>query len=42
MDQTRRVTLAAEWLVDNAYLIEEQILMARRHLPRGYSRELPR
>jgi cyclic beta-1,2-glucan synthetase len=24
------------------YLIEEQIQMARRHLPRGYSRELPR
>src|SRR6185369_4922082 len=42
VDQTRRVTPAAEWLVDNAYLVEEQILMARRHLPRGYSRELPR
>jgi cyclic beta-1,2-glucan synthetase len=32
---------AAEWLLDNFYLIEEQIQMARRHLPRGYSRELP-
>src|SRR5487761_1913452 len=41
-DQTRRVTHAAEWLLDNFYLIEEQIQMARRHLPRGYSRELPR
>src|SRR5450759_2811292 len=30
------------WLLDNFYLIEEQIQMARRHLPRGYSRELPR
>ena len=38
----RRVTPAAEWLLDNFYLIEEQIQMARRHLPRGYSRELPR
>jgi len=41
-DQTRRVTHAAEWLLDNFYLIEEQIQMARRHLPLGYSRELPR
>jgi cellobiose phosphorylase len=40
-DQTRRITPAAEWLLDNFYLIEEQILMARRHLPRSYSRELP-
>ena len=42
VDQTRRVTPAAEWLLDNFYLIEEQIQMARRHLPRDYSRELPR
>ena len=42
VDQTRRATHAAEWLLDNFYLIEEQIQMARRHLPRGYSRELPR
>lgn len=41
-DKTRQVTHAAEWLLDNFYLIEEQIHMARRHLPRGYSRELPR
>ncbi len=41
-DQTRRVTPAAEWLLDNFYLIEEQIQLARRHLPRGYSRGLPR
>jgi cellobiose phosphorylase len=39
---SRRVTPAAEWLLDNFYLIEEQIQLARRHLPRGYSRELPR
>ena len=38
----RRITPAAAWLLDNFYLIEEQIQMARRHLPRGYSRELPR
>ncbi len=38
----RRLTPASEWLLDNFYLIEEQIQMARRHLPRGYSRALPR
>jgi cyclic beta-1,2-glucan synthetase len=38
----RRVSPAAEWLLDNFYLIEEQIRTARRHLPPAYSRELPR
>ncbi|MEI6673948.1 MAG: glycosyltransferase family 2 protein, partial [Verrucomicrobiota bacterium] len=38
----RRITPAAEWLLDNFYLIEQHIKMARLHLPRGYSRELPR
>ncbi len=38
---TRRITPAGEWLLDNFYLIEEQIRTARRHLPKGYSRELP-
>jgi cyclic beta-1,2-glucan synthetase len=38
----RRITPAAEWFLDNYHLIEEQIRAARRHLPRGYSRELPR
>ncbi|HKN18173.1 MAG TPA: hypothetical protein VJW95_00140, partial [Dissulfurispiraceae bacterium] len=38
----RRITPAGEWMLDNFYLIEEQIRMARRHLPKGYSRELPR
>ena len=42
IDKTRRITPAAEWLLDNFYLIEEQIQMARQHLPRGYNRELPR
>ena len=36
-----RITPAAEWMLDNFYLIEEQIRTARRHLPKGYSRELP-
>jgi cyclic beta-1,2-glucan synthetase len=38
----RRNSPAAEWLLDNFYLVEEQIRMARRHLPPSYSRELPR
>jgi cyclic beta-1,2-glucan synthetase len=38
----RRLAPASEWLLDNFYLIEEQVALSRRHLPRGYSRELPR
>ncbi|MSQ55320.1 MAG: cyclic beta 1-2 glucan synthetase [Betaproteobacteria bacterium] len=38
----RRITPAGEWLLDNYYLIEDQIRTARRDLPRNYSRELPR
>src|SRR5262245_45311545 len=40
-EKTRRITPAAEWLLDNFHLIEEQIRTARRHLPRGFSRRLP-
>ena len=42
VDKTRRVTPAGEWLLDNFYLIEEQVQLARRHLPPEYSRDLPR
>ncbi|HLD35958.1 MAG TPA: hypothetical protein VJC37_04490, partial [Planctomycetota bacterium] len=34
-----RITPAAQWLIDNFYLIEEQVRTVRRHLPKGYSRE---
>ena len=37
----RRVALAAEWLLDNFWMIEQQIVLARRHLPPGYNRQLP-
>ncbi|MCP5228561.1 MAG: cyclic beta 1-2 glucan synthetase [Candidatus Accumulibacter sp.] len=40
--ESRRMMPAGEWLLDNFYLIEEQIRTAKRHLPKGYSRELPR
>jgi len=36
------VSPAGEWLLDNFHLVEEQIRTAKRHLPKGYSRELPR
>lgn len=39
--QNNRITPAAEWLLDNFYLIEEQIYTAKKHLPKGYSRGLP-
>ena len=42
VNANRRIAPAGEWLLDNFYLIEEQIRTAKRHLPQGYSRELPR
>jgi len=39
---SRQSIPAAEWLLDNFYLIEEQINTAKRHFPKGYSRALPR
>jgi len=38
---SKSVTPAAEWLLDNFYLIEEQIVTARKHLPKKYSENLP-
>ncbi|MBW8327748.1 MAG: cyclic beta 1-2 glucan synthetase, partial [Thiobacillus sp.] len=38
----QRIVPAEAWLLDNFYLIEQQITLARRHLPRVYSRLLPR
>ncbi|RYZ55687.1 MAG: hypothetical protein EOP49_02325 [Sphingobacteriales bacterium] len=37
----KSITPGAEWLLDNFYLIEEQIALARKHLPKGYSEGLP-
>ena len=41
-EKGRRIAPAAEWLVDNFYLIEEQVRLAKRHLPKDYATELPR
>src|SRR5688500_4750502 len=38
----RTVTPAAEWLVDNFHLVEEQLREIREDLPPGFYRELPR
>ena len=38
----QRISPASEWLLDNFHLIREQIGTAKRHFPKGYSRELPR
>ena len=37
-----RISPAGEWLLDNFHLIEDHVATAKKHLPRGYSRELPR
>ena len=38
----QRIVPAATWLLDNFYVLEEQIWMARSHLPKSYSLQLPR
>jgi len=38
----RRITSSDEWLVDNFWMITEQTHMAKKHLPAGYSKEMPR
>lgn len=37
----KSITPGGEWLLDNFYLIEEQVVIARKHLPKGYSEGLP-
>ena len=35
------VAPASEWFLDNFYLIKEQIILAKKHLPKQYSQTLP-
>ena len=42
VDERRAITPAAEWLVDNYYLVERQIREIRSALPPGYYRQLPK
>jgi len=38
----KSISPAAEWLLDNYYLIEEEIVIGKRYLPKGYSKGLPK
>jgi hypothetical protein len=40
--QKTPIAPAGEWLLDNFYLIEEQIQLGKRYLPKGYSKGLPK
>ncbi len=40
--QNQKLSPAENWLLDNYYLIEQQFTLARKHLPRGYSKQLPK
>lgn len=40
--EKKSISPAAEWLLDNFYLIEEEILLSKRYLPKRYSKGLPR
>ncbi len=42
LDSGRGVVPAAEWLLDNYHVVEEQIHEIRDDLPRGYYRQLPK
>ncbi|WP_158856043.1 GH36-type glycosyl hydrolase domain-containing protein [Lunatibacter salilacus] len=37
----KTISPAGDWLLDNFYLIEEQVVLAGKHLPKGYSEALP-
>lgn len=41
INDKHKITPAGEWLLDNLYLIDEQIRTARHHFPRRYSWQLP-
>src|SRR2546425_7615525 len=38
----RTISPAAEWLIDNFHIVEEQLREIREDLPRGYYHELPK
>jgi cyclic beta-1,2-glucan synthetase len=40
-NDSSHTTPATEWLLDNFYLIEEHILLARYHYPKRYNMQLP-
>jgi cyclic beta-1,2-glucan synthetase len=42
VDQGRTITPAAEWVLDNFHVVEEQIREIREDLPPGFYRQLPK
>ncbi len=42
VSENRHIVPAADWLLDNFYLIQEHIRISKRDLPKGYSKKLPR
>ncbi len=40
--EKKPISPAGEWLLDNFYLIEEEIRIGQRYLPKGYSKGLPK
>lgn len=42
VEDGRTITPAAEWIIDNYHIVEEQIFDIRGDLPPGYYRELPK
>jgi cyclic beta-1,2-glucan synthetase len=42
VDAGRTITPAAEWLLDNFHLVEQQVREVRTDLPGGYYRQLPK
>ena len=42
VDEGRPITPAAEWLLDNYHLVEQQVREVRTDLPAGYYRQLPK
>ena len=42
VEQGRTITPAAEWILDNYHIVEEQVFDIRGDLPPGYYRELPK
>jgi len=41
IEEGHQISPAGEWLLDNFYLIEENIHSGKKHLPKGYSESLP-
>src|SRR6185369_1073537 len=42
VDEGRSITPAAEWVLDNYHVVEEQIREIREDLPSGFYRQLPK